>query len=137
MIDLLSLTDEYILGDLQAVCEDEVIKRLNHKNVVQILTDEKIILPPSSEKTVKEAAKEVLLNKFPVILEENPNIESDLIKVPGLWSSLLLKATQYHDYKASRRRLSIMDEKRVRFKISNHIYAPTLEGDNEAEGDTD
>lgn len=137
MIELLCLTDEYILGDLQAVCEKEVIKRLNHENVVLILTDEKMILPPTSEDTIKEAAKNVLLNEFPTILEENPTIEKDLIKVPGLWSSLLLKATQFHDYKTPRRRLSIMDEKRVRFKISNHIYAPSLEGEDNDEGDTD
>lgn len=121
MIELLCLTDEYMLSDLQAVCEKEVIKRLSHENVTQILTDEKLMLPPNSEDKIKEAAKEVLIAEFPLILEDNPNIEKELSKVDGLWSSLLLKATQLDDYKNNRRRLSsIIDEKRVRFKISNY-----------------
>lgn len=101
--------------------------------MIQILTDVKLILPPNSEDKIKEAAKEVMIADFPLILEDNPNIEKELSKVEGLWSSLLLKATQFHDYKSSKRRLSIMDEKRVRFKISNHIYAPSIEGENEDE----
>lgn len=133
MIDLLCLTDEYMLSDLQTVCELEVMKRLNADNVVKILTDEKIMLPPSSEDNIKEAAKEVLISEFPIILENNPNIEKEISKVEGLWSSLLLKATQINDCKNNRRRLSIMGEKRVRFKISNHIYAPSLEGENDEE----
>jgi len=137
MIDLLCLTDEYMLSDLQAVCEKEVIKRLNHENVTQILTNKNIILPPTSEEMIKEAAKEVLLSEFHIIVEENQDIESELSKIPGLWSSLLLKATLHHDYKGSKRRFSIMDEKRVRFKISNHIYAPSNDGDNEEEGDNE
>lgn len=34
IILLLNLADEYMLGDLQSVCEDEVIFALNSENVV-------------------------------------------------------------------------------------------------------
>ena len=71
MIDLLCLTDEYMLSDLQTVCELEVIKRLNSTNVSRILTDETLILPPSSEERIKEAAKEIFILEFPAIIEEN------------------------------------------------------------------
>uniref|UniRef100_A0A7S3J467 Uncharacterized protein n=1 Tax=Euplotes harpa TaxID=151035 RepID=A0A7S3J467_9SPIT len=121
MIDLLCLTDEYMLSDLQTVCEFEVIKRLNADNVTRILTDETLLLPSTSEERIKNAAKEVLISEFPVILEENPDIEKELSKVEGLWSSLLLKAIQLNEFKGTKRRLSIMDEKRVRFKIHNPV----------------
>ena len=96
MIDLLCLTDEYMLSDLQTVWELEVIKRLNSSNVSRILTDEDMILPPSSEERIKEAAKEIFVLEFPSIIEENPNIEKELSKIEGLWSSILLKSIQLH-----------------------------------------
>jgi len=122
-----------MLSDLQSVCEIEVVKRLNSDNVTQILTDEKIVIPPNSEDRIKDAAKDVLISEFPVILEENPGIEKELSRIDGLWSSLLLKATQFNDFKTSKRRISIIDEKRVRFKISNQIYAPSIEAENDRE----
>ena len=130
------MIDEYMLNDLQSLCEYQVIQRLEPENVVKILTDSNILLPVTSEDKIKEAAKEVLISEFPIVLEENSDVEQELSKVKGLWSSLLMKAINSGDSKAmwiTKRRLSLFDEKRVRFKISNHIYAPSSEGENDEE----
>lgn len=39
------LTDEYLLPDLQKVCEDQIIDYMDGATATLILTDPKIILP--------------------------------------------------------------------------------------------
>lgn len=78
MIELLCLTDEYMLHDLMPLWEYEVIKLLEPENVVRVLTDTSIFLPLSCEDKIKEAAKEVLISEFPIVLEETPNVEDEV-----------------------------------------------------------
>ena len=49
VIPLLGLTDEYLLPDLQKVCEDQIIDYMDCKTATEILTDPTCVLPVKSE----------------------------------------------------------------------------------------
>lgn len=49
VIPLLGLTDEYLLPDLQKVCEDQIIDYMESKTASDILTNPDIVLPVKSE----------------------------------------------------------------------------------------
>ena len=48
VLPLLSLTDEYLLPDLQRVCEDQIIDYMDIKTATKILTDPNSVLPETS-----------------------------------------------------------------------------------------
>jgi len=71
VLPLLSLTDEYLLADLQRVCEDQIIDYMDVKTATTILTDPNTVLPETSEKQIRDAAKEVFLEEYDRLLEED------------------------------------------------------------------
>ena len=81
VLPLLSLTDEYLLPDLQRVCEDQIIDYMDVKTATTILTDPNIILPQTSEKSIRDAAKEVFLEEYDRLLEEDPELEEKIFKI--------------------------------------------------------
>ena len=89
VLPLLSLTDEYLLPDLQRVCEDQIIDYMDIKTATKILTDPNSVLPETSEKSVREAAKAVFLEEYDRLLEEDPELEEKIFRVRGLMSELL------------------------------------------------
>ena len=89
VLPLLSLTDEYLLPDLQRVCEDQIIDYMDIKTATKILTDPNSVLPETSEKSVREAAKAVFLEEYDRLLEEEPELEEKIFRVRGLMSELL------------------------------------------------
>ena len=89
VIPLLSLTDEYLLPDLQKVCEDQIIDYMDVKTATEILTNPEIVLPHVSEKSIRNAAKQIFLEDYERMLEEEPEIEEKIFKVRGLMSELL------------------------------------------------
>ena len=100
------------------------------KTATKVLTDIDTVLPESSEKGVREAAKAVFLEEYDRLLEEDPELEEKIFRIKGLMSELLT----YKKRKVSRprkRRTSVSignDEshstgkKKVRFNISSTIY---------------
>jgi len=64
VIPLLQLTDEYLLPDLQRVCEDQITEYMDGATATRILTDKDLVLPTKSAKEIKEAAKAVFLEEY-------------------------------------------------------------------------
>lgn len=129
VLPLLSLTDEYLLPDLQRVCEDQIIDYMDVKTATTILTDPNFVLPESSEKSVREAAKAVFLEEYDRLLEEDPELEEKIFKIKGLISELLTyKKRKVKSIRKRRSSLSIGNDdnsqgkKKVRFNISSTIY---------------
>ena len=59
------------------------------KTATKILTDPNSVLPETSEKSVREAAKAVFLEEYDRLLEEDPELEEKIFRVRGLMSELL------------------------------------------------
>ncbi len=121
LVALLNLADEYMLGDLMQVCQDEIGFQMGATDAVQILTDSGLVLPAQSEGPVKDEAQLVFIEQFDMIAQDDPQVEQKISAIPGLWTSLLLKSRESHfgwSRRRFRRRKSFQDEtKRVRFKM--------------------
>lgn len=129
VLPLLSLTDEYLLPDLQRVCEDQIIDYMDVKTATKILTDPNSVLPESSEKGVREAAKAIFLEEYDRLLEDEPELEEKIFKIKGLMSELLtFKKRKFKGGRKRRSSVSIGNDdysqgkKKVRFNISSTIY---------------
>ena len=129
VLPLLSLTDEYLLPDLQRVCEDQIIDYMDVKTATKILTDPNSVLPETSEKGVREAAKAVFLEEYDRLLEDEPELEEKIFKIKGLMSELLtFKKRKFKGNRKRRSSVSIGNDdysqgkKKVRFNISSTIY---------------
>lgn len=72
VIALLCLTDEYLLPDLQRVCEEQIIDYMDSKTASEILTNPEIVLPARSESSIRDAAKSVFLDDYERMFEEDP-----------------------------------------------------------------
>ena len=125
VLPLLQLTDEYLLPDLQRVCEDQIVDYMDGPTATQILTDSALTLPSKSEKDIRESAKTVFLEEYDKLLESDPMLEEKVFKVKGLMSELLT----HRKKKTKRRRRSSITQgtedqtrKKVRFNISSTIY---------------
>ena len=59
------------------------------KTATEILTNPEIVLPHVSEKSIRNAAKQIFLEDYERMLEEEPEIEEKIFKVRGLMSELL------------------------------------------------
>ena len=129
VLPLLSLTDEYLLPDLQRVCEDQIIDYMDVKTATKILTDPNCVLPESSEKSVREAAKAIFLEEYDRLLDEDPELEEKIFRIKGLMSELLTyKKRKVRPIRKRRTSVSIgqddysQGKKKVRFNISSTIY---------------
>lgn len=127
VIPLLQLTDEYLLPDLQKVCEDQIIDYMDAPTSTRILTDLELVLPQKSEREIKDAAKSVFLEEYEKMLEQDPDLEEKVFKVRGLMSELLTHRKK--KVKTMRRRRGqffinddLSQKKKVRFNISSTIY---------------
>ena len=100
------------------------------KTATTILTDPNIVLPESSEKGVREAAKAVFLDEYDRLLEEEPELEEKIFRIKGLMSELLtFKKKKVKSIRKRRNSVSIGNDdggsqgkKKVRFNISSTIY---------------
>ena len=131
MLILLKLTDEYLLLDLQKICEDTIIDTMDGPSALHILTDSKILIPANSDQTIKDAAKTVLLDEYEQVEKTIPDIEERISKVKGLMSDLFthkLKKKKGGNSQRGRNKKGtiVIDEggskKKVRFNISSTIY---------------
>lgn len=89
VLPLLVLTDEYLLPDLQKVCEDQIIEYMDSKTAADILINPEIALPANSEQNIRDAAKAVFLEDYERMLEEDPELEERVFRIKGLMSELL------------------------------------------------
>lgn len=114
-----------MLSDLQSICEEEIIYALSSDNVVEVLTNESILIPEASEKGIKEEAKYELINCFEMIAEADPDLEEKLISIKGLSLDLILHAKGSYrvgsDMKRWRKRRKSFNEetKKVRFNMGD------------------
>jgi hypothetical protein len=87
------------------------------------------MIPPSSDQTIKEVAKSVLLDEYETVEKQVADIEERISKVRGLMSELFtfkLKKKKTERSRRGRKGSIIIDDgnskKRVRFNISSTIY---------------
>eukprot|EP00347_Sterkiella_histriomuscorum_P021639 403333279 len=125
LLELIQLTDEYLLPDLQKVCEEQIIELMDYQSSVDILTNTELILPETSDQAIRNAAKTVVIEDYDQIEMIYPDIEERISKVKGLMSELFNYKRKKKSSKR-RRRGSVFGEdsqkKKVRFNISNTIY---------------
>jgi hypothetical protein len=128
VIPLLGLTDEYLLPDLQKVCEDQIVDYMDSKTATEILTNSEIVLPSKSEPAIREAAKSVFLEDYERMFEEDPDLEARVFKVKGLMSELLTHKKKRSKGVKKRKNSNTLgaedqsSKKKVRFNISSTIY---------------
>lgn len=127
VIALLCLTDEYLLPDLQRVCEEQIIDYMDSKTASEILTNPEIVLPTKSELNIRDAAKSVFLEDYERMFEEDPQLEERVFRIKGLMSELLTHKKRKVRPIRKRRSSMIANEdnsskKKVRFNISSTIY---------------
>jgi hypothetical protein len=110
MLSLLKLTDEYLLADLQKVCEDTIIDFMDGFAALHILTESKILIPENSEAMIKDTAKSVLLDEYEVVEKQIPDIEEKISKVEGIDVRSIYSQTQekekWSNFKRSSERFS-------------------------------
>lgn len=67
MLALLKLTDEYLLADLQKVCEETIIETMDGLGALHILTESNVLIPTAAEMSIKDVAKSVLLDEYETV----------------------------------------------------------------------
>ncbi len=108
VFDLLILADEYMLGDLKEKCEEDIKTNIDEKEVLKmlILCEQKSNI--SNE--VVDKCKSIFIDEFDKILKQNPNLEEEIVKIPGLVTKLF---SHIHAKKNNRKR-------KVTFVIEEH-----------------
>ena len=127
ILSLLNLADEYFLEDLRQVSEEQVVTQMDGQDALYILTDTDLVLPESSDFTIRNEAKTVLLEEYEKVEDQVPDIEEKIAKVKGLMSTLLTHKAQKKTRKNRRRNsansgIDDQNKKRVRFNIPSTIY---------------
>lgn len=111
MLLLLKMTDEYLLPDLQKVCEQQIIDNLDGESAFFILTDTSITLPLETEQKIKEVSKSVFLDEYEKVEEIYPDIEERIARVKGLMSELFIhKKKQKKQHKKRKNSIIIGDD---------------------------
>lgn len=62
---------------------------MDSKTASEVLTNPEIVLPAKSEQVIRDAAKNVFLEDYERMFEEDPLLEERVFKVKGLMSELL------------------------------------------------
>ncbi len=120
---LLALADEYLLADLVAICEEDVLLKIDAENVVKILTQDGVGIPEKCEAKIFTECKNVLLSEFETIYEKDPDVEKKLTAVPGLITKILLHAND--SKQLCRKSTGKIPKKKVRFNLSKSETATT------------
>jgi len=86
VFDLVLLADEFFLDDLKRQGEEELMIKLNVKNIIKML----ILFEtnPIISSKLQDKAKTMFINEFEEIYNYNPNLENDIKCVPGLMTKL-------------------------------------------------
>jgi hypothetical protein len=86
---LIELANEYKIGDLQTMCEEDILYKIDEKNVKDLL------FLFEKTKIVSESAlakcRSVFIKNFESISMENEEIEKEITRIPGLLTNLLLQ----------------------------------------------
>lgn len=111
LLILLKMTDEYFLQDLQKVCEEEIVERMDGMSALEILTSQTLVLPMESDYNIKEVCKSVLLAEYEKVEALVPDIEVKIAQVKGLMSDLFMYKRQKKSLTVTKRRKnSLIDE---------------------------
>lgn len=88
VVTLLQLAKEYKVEDLEEICEDEIVKKIDATNILEILLlfEQKIKVSEETSYRVKS----FFLKNFDHISTLYPDIEEQLAKCPGLTKKLFL-----------------------------------------------
>lgn len=108
VFDLLVLADEYMLIDLKEKCEEDIKTNIDEKEALKIL----ILCEQNSiiSNEVIDKCKTIFIDEFDKILKQNPDLEEEIIKIPGLVTRLF---SHIHAKKNNRKR-------KVTFVIEEH-----------------
>lgn len=108
VFNLLLLADEYMLNDLKEKCEEDIKINLNENNVLKIL----ILCEknPIVSNDVIEKCKSLFIDEFDKILKSNPELEREIVSIPGLMTKLF---AHIHAKKNNKKR-------KVTFVIEEH-----------------
>eukprot|EP01017_Pseudomicrothorax_dubius_P026710 TRINITY_DN3006_c0_g1_i4.p1 TRINITY_DN3006_c0_g1~~TRINITY_DN3006_c0_g1_i4.p1 ORF type:complete len:296 (-),score=53.87 TRINITY_DN3006_c0_g1_i4:762-1649(-) len=105
VFELMLLADEYLLEDFKQKCEEDLIIRVDEKNVLKLL----VLLEQTQiqAENLSDICKSKFLEDFEKISKMNPNIEEQLFKVNGLMSKLFLHV---HCKKKKRRKVTFASD---------------------------
>lgn len=105
VFELWKLSDEYFLSDLKEKCEEAIMLKLDESNVVDLML--KFEEYPNISEEVKDKCKTLFIHDFDKVKKFNPDFESQIIKVPGLVTSLF---EHIHGKKNKKRRVTFVIE---------------------------
>jgi BTB/POZ domain len=91
VIEILKLAKIFAVEDLEEICEDDITKKMDLNNIVEIL-----LILEKDVKVTEETyyrVRSFFLNSFEVISHNNPDIEDQLATCPGLVKKLFLHLT--------------------------------------------
>lgn len=108
VFDLLLLADEYMMSDLKEKCEEDIKVNIDESNALKIL----ILCErnPIVSNELLDKCKSLFIDEFDKILKINPELEKEIISIPGLMTKLF---THIHAKKNSKKR-------KVTFVIEEH-----------------
>jgi len=105
IFDLMLLADEYLIGDLKQKCEEDMLAKLDETNIVKMLIlAEKHPLVGSA---VIDKCKTIFIEDFDKVYKLHPNLEEQIISVPGLMIKLF---SHIHSKKNMKRRVTFVVE---------------------------
>ena len=88
VVEILKLAKDYQIEDLEEICEDDIVKKIEVSNIIQILLISEQDVRVSEETTYR--IRSFFLKNFEQIATAFPDIEDRLIKCPGLIKRLFL-----------------------------------------------
>jgi speckle-type POZ protein len=108
VFELLLLADEYGLIDLKEKCEEDMKLKLHETNVLQML----ILCEthPIVSEGLAEKCKSLFIQEFDQIQKINPNLEKEIISVPGLMIKLF---AHIHSKKNKKRKVTFVIEEHI------------------------
>jgi len=104
VISILKLAKEYCIEDLEEICEDDIVKKLDHLNALEIMLTFERDIKVSEETGYR--VRSFFLKNFEQISTAIPDIEEQLAKVGGLTKKLFLHIS---GKKKFRRKVTFMD----------------------------
>ncbi len=104
IVHILRMAKEYQIEDLEEICEDEIVKKIDTNNVIDILLTFEKDVKVSEETSYR--VRSFFLKNFEQISNQFPDVEEKLAECPGLIKKLFLHIS---GKKKFRRKVTFVD----------------------------
>jgi len=105
LFELMLLADEYLITDLKEKCEEDILSKLDETNVMRmLLLCEK---HPMTNEAIVDRCKTIFIEDFDRVHKHNPDLEEQIVNVPGLMTKLF---SHIHAKKHMKRRVTFVFE---------------------------